>query len=153
MDLRVEDVMVRKVVTVESEFNVKYAARMMSYLGISSLVVLSKGKVVGILTERDVVGRVVAKGLDPEKVFVNDVMSNPVVVVKPNIPLENAVKVMLMRSIKKLPVLGGANGEELVGMLSLTDVTKLHPTIYANMKALEQMGPFPVKEKVDFYIC
>ena len=68
MSLCVQDVMVRDVVTVDSEYSVKYAARMMNYFGISSLMVLSKGDVVGIITERDVLTRVVAEEQEPERV-------------------------------------------------------------------------------------
>lgn len=152
VDLRVDDVMARKVFTIEPERSVKHAAKMMSLCGISSLVVLSKGEVVGILTERDLVARVMAKGLDPSKAFVGDVMSRPVIVIGPSTPLETAIQVMLARRIKKLPVTSSA-ANSLMGILSLTDVARLHPVIYANMKELEKSGNFSVKEGVDFYIC
>ena len=153
MEIRVEDVMNKKVVTIESDYSAKYAAKVMSSLRISSLVVKAGTTVVGILTERDLVSRVVAKGLDPEKVLICDVMSQPVVIVSPNIPLEKAVLVMLTRHIKKLPVMAGKNKERLVGILSLTDIAKLHPSIYARMKELDQaLAPEPISEEVDFYI-
>jgi len=153
MELRVEDVMNKNVITIESDYSTKYAARVMSSLQISCLVVKSGNTVVGILTERDLVSRVVATGEESEKVLICDVMSQPVVIVRPNIPLEKAVLVMLTRHIKKLPVMAGKNKERLVGILSLTDVAKLHPTLYARMKELDQaMMSEPVSEEIDFYI-
>jgi CBS domain-containing protein len=152
LDLRVEDVMRKEVVTIESDFSARYAARLMSSMHISSLVVLSNGKIAGILTERDLVERIVARGRDPDSVPVSDVMSQPVIIVGPNIPLEKAVMVMLKQNIKKLPVMGGSDKQELVGMLSLTDIAKLHPAIYARIKEFEQMETAPLKEEVDFYI-
>lgn len=119
MSLCVQDVMVRDVVTVDSEYSVKYAARMMNYFGISSLMVLSKGDVVGIITERDVLTRVVAVGQDPEKVMVGEVMSKLVIVVSPTMPLDDAVKIMFQRRIKKLPVVSKKKANSrLIGMLS-----------------------------------
>lgn len=64
-----------------------YAARIMGLYGISSLVVVSEGRIVGIITERDIAHRVVARGLDPERVRVCDVMSHPVIVTYPSTPL------------------------------------------------------------------
>jgi len=152
VDLCVEHVMNKNVVTIESDHTAKYAAKMMSYYRISSLVVTSKGRLAGILTERDVVSRVVARGLNAEKVLVNDIMSLPVITTKPTFPLEMAVAVMLKQNIKKLPVLGGRNNEDVVGIVSLTDVAKLHPLIYARMKEQIQMAPESVGEEVDFYV-
>jgi len=142
----------RKVITIEAGLSVKYAARMMSYLRISSLVVLSNEKVVGILTERDIVSRVVAKGQDPEKVLVNDVMSQPVIIGRPMVPLESAVLFMIKQNIKKLPIMGGDNNEKLIGILSLTDVARLHPMIFDKLKEMAQNGSPALKEEVGYYV-
>jgi CBS domain-containing protein len=83
--------MARDVITVDQDYSVKYAARMMNYFGISCLVAVSEGDIVGILTEKDVLTRVVAAGLNPEKVLVKDIFTKPVIVVGPNTPLEEAV--------------------------------------------------------------
>jgi len=145
--------MVRDVVTVDADYSVKYAARMMNYFGISSLVILSKGEVVGILTERDVMTRVVVAGRDPEKVRVREIMSNPVIVIGPTVALEQAVKVMLQRRIKKLPVMmKEETGSRLMGMLSLTDVARLQPQMLETMKELLPMGAQSAEESVDFYV-
>ncbi|MCX6655678.1 MAG: CBS domain-containing protein, partial [Candidatus Bathyarchaeota archaeon] len=97
--------------------------------------------------------RVMAKGRDAEKVKVIEIMSQPVIIVRPDMSLENAVQVMLMQGIKKLPVLGGEFGEDLVGILSLTDVAMLYPAIYATMKQLQEIQPLPLEKGIDFYIC
>jgi len=153
MSLKVEDVMRSSVVTIEGSYTVRQAAKMMDYRGVSSLVVTSKKKLAGIVTEKDLCTRVVAKGEDPGSVKVKDIMSQPVIVVKPDALLESAIQVMLVQGIKKLPVLGGEFGEDLVGILSLTDVVMLYPALYATMKQLQERQP-PVLEKgVDFYIA
>ena len=153
MSIKVEDVMRSSVVTIEGESSARQAAKMMDFRGVSSLVVMSRKKISGIVTERDLCTRVMAKGRDAEKVKVMEIMSQPVIIVRPDTPLENAVQVMLMQGIKKLPVLGGEFGEELVGILSLTDVAMLYPAIYATMKQLQEIQPLPLEKGVDFYIC
>jgi CBS domain-containing protein len=90
---------------------------------------MSDKKVSGIVTEKDLCTRVVAKGGDPERVKVEEIMTQPVIFVRPDSLLEGAIQVMLIQGIKKLPVLGGEFGEELVGILSLTDVAMLYPAV------------------------
>jgi CBS domain-containing protein len=153
MSLRVGDVMRTGVVTIKGSYTARQAAKMMDYRGVSSLVVTSNKKLTGIVTEKDLCTRVVAKGEDPERVKVKDIMSQPVVIVKSDAPLEGAIQVMLVQGIKKLPVLGGEFGEDLVGMLSLTDVAMLYPALYATMKQLQESHPFVLEKGVDFYIA
>lgn len=153
MSLCVQDVMARDVVTVDSDYSVKYAARMMNYFSISSLVIISKGEIVGILTERDVLTRVVAIGLDPEKVIVREIMSKPVIVVSPTMSLEDAVKIMFKRRIKKLPVVMREEvGSKLVGMLSLTDVARLQPQMIETIKEMLPMAAQVDEETAGFYV-
>ncbi|GAG50445.1 unnamed protein product, partial [marine sediment metagenome] len=87
--------------------------------GISGLVVLSKGDLVGILTERDILTRVVASGQDPEEVTVREIMTEPVIFVNPIMPVEEAVRIMLQEKIKKLPVVTREEERQrLVGIVS-----------------------------------
>lgn len=143
----------QSVVTIEGRYTARQAAKMMEYRGVSSLVVVAKKRLAGILTEKDLCTRVLAKGGNPEKTRVIDIMTQPVVIVRPDALLESAVQVMLVQGIKKLPVLGGELGEDLVGILSLTDVAMLYPAMYATMKQLQESQPLQVEKGVDFYIC
>lgn len=153
MSIRVEDVMARDVVTVDCDFSAKYAARIMNYYGISSLVATSEEEIVGILTERDLITRIVAVGQNPEKVMVRDVMSKPIIIVSPTMPLEDAVKIMFQKKIKKLPVVNRAKDcDELVGMLSLTDVARLQPQMIETMKELLSTGAYATEETANFYV-
>lgn len=153
MNLRIEDVMVRKVVTIDSRSSVKQATITMGKYCISSLVVLSGKKLDGILTTRDIVTRVVAKGLDPDKVKVREAMSRPVIMMNPEAPLEEAVKTMLKYRIKKLPlVCGNKNNSKLVGILSISDIAELHPRIYATFKEMINMNTPAKKLEGIFYV-
>jgi len=153
MDLCVEDIMSRDVVTVETSQTIKNAARSMAKFGVSGLVVLHDGNLVGILTERDILMRVVTSGINPENVHVSDVMSEPVIVVSPAMPLEKAVNIMFHEKIKKLPVVD-RNEEhiKLVGILSITDVAKLQPKLLESIKCIAEMNEMTLEASADFYI-
>jgi len=153
LSLVVEDIMARDVVTIEANFSVKYAARVMSLYGISSVIVFDEGKMKGILTEKDIMTRVVAKGRDAEKVYVREIMTCPVIVVQPTTPLEDAVQTMVMKKIKKLPVMSGDNAEaDLLGILSLTDVARIQPLMIESLKELAQLGQVSQETGTGFYV-
>jgi CBS domain-containing protein len=144
--------MVREVLTIDAAQNTKNAARLMSKFGVSSLIVSSDADIVGIVTERDIIVRVVSSGQDPEKVTIREIMSEPIIIVKPETPLDEAIKIMFRERIKKLPVM--CKEEErmkLVGILSITDVARIQPRLIEEMKTLiNQAGVDP--EEIDFYI-
>ncbi len=134
MDLCIEDVLIRKVVTIDSDSTVTEATDSMRRDSTSSLVVLSDKKIVGFLSTRDIVSRVVAKGLDPNRVLVRHVMSSPVIMARPDTPLGEAIKIMIQHKIKKLPLIAGEkDNADLVGMLSLTDMVEFHPGVFSTL--------------------
>ncbi|MEM2250106.1 MAG: CBS domain-containing protein, partial [Candidatus Bathyarchaeia archaeon] len=124
LTLRVEDVMVREVITIDEESSVREAAEVMNKFEIGCLIAVRKGKAVGIITERDLLKRVVAEARDVNKTKVKDVMSSPLVVVEPKMELEEAVRLMFQMKIKKLPVV---DGKRLVGLVTLTDIARFQP--------------------------
>ncbi|MBA7642748.1 A-adding tRNA nucleotidyltransferase [subsurface metagenome] len=153
MELCVEDIMSRDVITVETSLTIKNAARSMAKFGVSGLVVLHEGNLVGILTERDILMRVVTSGINPESVRVRDVMSEPVIVVSPVMPLEKAVNIMFHEKIKKLPVVDrNEEHSKLVGILSLTDVARLQPKLLESIKCIAEMNEMTLEASADFYI-
>jgi len=153
MDLCVQDIMSTNVVSVEATQTVKNAARSMAKFGISGLVVLHEGNLAGILTERDILVRVVTSGINPESVHVKDVMSEPVIVVNPAMPVEKAVNIMLHEKIKKLPVVEGDEEHiKLVGILSITDIARLQPKLLESIKAFAEMNDLALEASADYYI-
>ncbi|MEA2090535.1 MAG: CBS domain-containing protein [Thermoproteota archaeon] len=151
MSLQVEDVMIKDVITVDADSTVKDAAKIMNRFEIGSLIVVKDSKAVGIMTERDVLKRVVAVAEKPEKTLVEDVMSKPLIVVEPEMELEDAVKLMFKMKIKKLPVV--KNGK-LVGLVSLTDIARFQPQMIKILKKMSQTysSPRRMKKVVDYYI-
>ena len=111
--------MVKEVVTVETNATVRKAVRLMNNREIGCLVVVKEGKPAGIVTERDMLKRVLVAGRDPRAVEVGEIMSKPLFSMKPGKRIEEAVKLMFRHKIKKLPVI--ENGC-LVGLVTLTDL-------------------------------
>lgn len=120
--LKTINVMVRKVITVDEKASVKEAADLMNHFEIGSIITTRKGKPVGIITERDLLERIVSEGKNPKKVKVKEIMSSPLLVITPDTDLEEAARIMFERNIKKLPV---TEQNRLVGMLSLTDIARV----------------------------
>ncbi len=150
--LTVNDVMTPQVVTTRDDQSVKNAARVMANHGISSLVVFSPDGLKGILTEKDIVTRVVCAGLDPDDVNVGEIMSEPVIVITPDTPLEKATEIMLQHRIKKLPVMEKVDEAlQLVGILSLIDVASTQPDLISSLKQIVQMETDTMVPA--FYVC
>jgi CBS domain-containing protein len=151
ISLKVEDVMVKEVVTIDENSTVKEAAEIMNKFEIGCLIAVRKGKAMGIITERDLLKRVVAEAKDANKTKVKDVMSSPLVVVEPSMDLEEAVRLMFQMKIKKLPVV---DGKRLVGLVSLTDIARFQPQVIKILKqlAMRQAAPKSMKKVIDYYV-
>ena len=149
MKLLVAHAMIKNIVTIEAGQNVLQAAELMGEKGVSSLPVVSKGKLVGIVTEKDMVIRVVARGLNGKKILVEEIMSYPVVITSPEIQLEEATKLMLSKGVRMLPVVEDGH---VIGILSLTDVAKAYPEVYSTLKKLVDEIIID-KKTTDFYIA
>jgi len=115
------------------------------------LIAVKKGKAMGIVTERDLLKRVVAESKDANETKVRDVMSSPLVVIEPSTDLEEAVKLMFQMKIKKLPVV---DDKRLVGLVSLTDIARFQPQMIKILKQLatKQATPKSMKKVIDYYV-
>ncbi len=152
----VEEIMVKKVVRIAADATVKDAANLMNHHDIGCLIVANEGRVSGIMTERDVLRRVVAASKDPDQTKVSDVMSKPLIVGGPTMYIEDAAKLMFRRNIKKLPIVQDG---ELVGMLTLSDIARVadvEPQVAKVVGDLKKAGWLPtrkMKKVIDFYIA
>lgn len=114
-----KDFMTKEVVTIEATKSALDAAKLMSSREVGSLVVLRDGKPIGIVTDRDIVVRAVAKGAQLDKVTINEIMSEPLVTVKPDTPMIEIASLMDKQSIRRVPVL---KGDEIVGIVTSSDM-------------------------------
>jgi len=157
MPLKIRDVMVKNVITVDANYSVRHAAKVMNRFEIGCLVVMEKKAVVGIVTERDLLKKIVTEDRDPEKSFVKEIMSRPVIVVGPDMVLEDAVRLMFKHKIKKLPVMERFHGEEkLVGLITLTDIARFQPKLIETLKEIftreREVPPKRMEKVINYYI-
>lgn len=149
--LKVEDIMVEDVITVDSDVQVMEAVKLMNENEIGCLVVTRRGKAIGILTERDLLKRVIVKLRDPKKIKVRQIMTKPLIVGDPDMNLEDATKIMFDRKIKKLPVI---ESRKLVGLVSLTDIARYQPQMMKILKRLfaQHAPPKRLQKVIGYYV-
>jgi len=140
ISLRASDVMVKEVIMIDENASVKKSADVMKELEISSIIATRNGKPIGIITERDLLKRIVVEGKNAKKTKVKDIMSSPLTVIMPDMHLEEAVRLMFDKKIKKLPV---SDRNSIIGLLSLTDIARCQPHMMRVLKALSVMQETP----------
>jgi CBS domain-containing protein len=151
VSLKVDEVMTFEVITIDEKATVKEAADIMDKNEISCLIVARKGRAIGIITERDLLKRVIVEAKNPEKTKVKAVMSTPLEVVASGTDLEDAIKMMFQKKIKKMPVVDKDN---IIGLVSLTDIARCQPAIIKLLKsfAASQDTPESMKKVLKYYI-
>ncbi|MDI9619768.1 MAG: CBS domain-containing protein [Candidatus Nezhaarchaeota archaeon] len=126
-EVKVSDVMSSSVVTVRDEYKAREAAKLMNEHDIGCVVVVdSQGRPVGIVTERDLVSRVMAKGMSGDEVTCRDVMSSPLITVEPRTPLTHAMSKMAKHGIRRLVVL---ERDKLKGIVTERDILRVAPAL------------------------
>ena len=96
-------------------------AKTMKDKDVGAVPIIDQGRLVGMVTDRDIAVRALAGGADPAKLTAKDVMTKEVACCKASDSLEAASGLMQRRGVRRLPVLG--KGDKVVGMVSLGDIT------------------------------
>lgn len=116
------DIMTKSVIhSVSRNASVRKAAERMKEVHSGCLVVMSRSRLAGIITERDLVQRVIAEGRPVSRTLVWQIMSKPVVTTSPDASLSEAAKLMIKRGIRRLAV---TNDNSVTGMLTVTDFAR-----------------------------
>jgi CBS domain-containing protein len=119
--LKVVDAMDEEIVTIDESVSVAEAAARISEKGKGCAIVLSRCKPIGMVTERDITYKVVAKGLNPRKVKVSEVMSTPLIEIDPDADLVTAAKIMDEHKVRRLAVVRKGI---LYGVISALDIAR-----------------------------
>lgn len=122
MNDRIERILANKgshVEVIAPEDHVMTAVELMNSRRIGSLLVISDGRLVGILTERDLLKRVLAARLDPATTLVRDVMTRDLIVIGPQDTLGDALAIITRNRCRHLPVV---DGDKLLGVVSAGDL-------------------------------
>ena len=116
-----EKEMRKSVVVIDPKDSVKKAASLMASKDIGCIVPVETGRPVGIMTERDILKKVTAKGIDPKSISVEDIMTRDIISLDSQRTVEEAVDLLEKKKIKRLPVIEKNN---LIGIVTLTDLIK-----------------------------
>ena len=125
--------MSKDVKTVRPNSNVKEVSANMNKFNIGSIVVVQGGKPIGMISERDILRKVVEPCLRPEALTAEQIMTGPVVTIDENATIDEVAKLMVEKKVRKIPAM---SGQELVGIVTFTDiVTK----VLATFSILEEL--------------
>jgi len=112
----------KPLIHVDPDDSVRAAARMMSDRNVGAVAVLDSGRLVGVFSERDIMTRVVAPGLNPESTTIAKVMTRDLVVGNPKDDIDVALQKMHAVGCRHLPVVDEGN---LIGMISIRDLLQV----------------------------
>jgi len=150
MSIQTRDIMVSKVITITKDSTVEEAVRLMNEHEIGCLIVTENKKVLGILTERDLMKRVLAKSQDPRKTKVEEVMSTPLISVEPDAEVGDVSRIMFQKNIKKMPIVRKG---KLLGLVTLTDILRIQPQLIKMYKIFSNdLAPRRIRKVFDYYL-
>jgi len=119
MAQKIKDIMTGSPITLTADRPVTDAATAMKENGIGDVIVMSEGKMCGVVTDRDIVVRVIAQGREPQTTKLGDVCSRDVASVSPNDDVDRAIQIVRERAVRRVPVV---DGDRPVGIISIGDL-------------------------------
>jgi len=125
--MHVDEIMTKNVVTIDSEKSVWDACDVYNNHKIGCLIVIKDEYVNGIVTERDIIHRVIINQKDPRNTKISDIMSKDIKSISPSSDVKDAAEKMSLNNIKKLPVI--ADNGDIVGIITITDIANMLPDL------------------------
>jgi CBS domain-containing protein len=135
----VKDIMTKNVISISVDNSVFEAAELMSSNQVGCLVIMDGEVPIGIVTERDIVRRVVAKKI-PLDTKISEIMSKSLITIDPDASLKEAARLMSDNKIRRLPVL---KQNRLVGIVVASDLVRNLGRKTTSEEILEAMGRYP----------
>ena len=125
-DYSVAEFMKKDLVEVTPGTTAKNCAEVMAAEKVSSAIVTENSSIGGIVTEKDLARKIVAKGLDPNKVLVGDIMTSDIITIEPEATLYDAMLMLNQKKIKHLPVV---ENNVVVGIITAMDILRVQPSL------------------------
>jgi len=125
--ISVADAMTTKTITATKNLSLQAAAKIMRQHDIASLPISDNGKIIGIVTDEDLVHKAIAEAMDLKKTQIREIMRTELVTIAPDKDIYDALKLMKERGVKRLPVF---EGKKMVGFLTLKDILKIEPQLF-----------------------
>ena len=126
-EIIVKEAMKTNLAIVEPDTTVLEAAKLMKKRKIGNVIVVEKKQPIGILTESDILKKIVAEGKNAKDVTVRTVMSTPIIVTEPYITLEEAINTMGKCNVRRLPVIEDG---KLIGIITQKDISLISPILH-----------------------
>ena len=130
----VRDIMSKDVKVVQPNSRVREVVANMNKFNIGSIVVVQGEKPVGVISERDILRRVVEPCLSPEALTARQVMTSPALTINETASIEEAAKLMAKKKVRKIPVM---NEQKLVGIVTFTDIVN---KVLTTISILEELA-------------
>ena len=122
--LEVKDVMTYPAITEDEDVSIAAISKCMKRSGIGSVVITKEGNPVGVVTDRDIVIKVIMKNINPDTVKAKEIMASPLVTIEVDASIMGACKVLIEKGIRRLLVIDDG---ELVGIVSLRNILTGEP--------------------------
>ena len=119
----VSEIMSREVEFIAPEASAQEAAELMGEIDVGALPVGTADRLQGVVTDRDILYRVVSKGLDPVSTRLRDIASRPVITCRPDDTLHSAMDAMASNHVRRMPVQNADSGL-VVGWITLADISR-----------------------------
>jgi len=136
--VKVRDLMTKILVVVDSYATTLQAARVMDERRVSSVLVSEQGKLCGIITDHDIISRVVARGLDSNDVSVARVMSRPLITIADDEGIDQAAKQMSDDRVRRLVV---ERNSHIVGVIGESDIIRIEPELHFLIRERSKLKP------------
>ena len=152
MPILVKDIMSSPALTIEENETAKAAGEKMKKHRKGCLLVTRNGKPVGIVSDSDLINKVLVKDKLASQVLVKEIMSSPLVTVRPDDNIVDAVNKIKKNNIHRLPVIDKG---KIVGIISLSDIARASPEMIELLEYRLKMKetPIEIKEKRMSGIC
>jgi CBS domain-containing protein len=131
----VDEIMTKNVVTIENDRTVLDACNVYKDRKIGCLIVTKEGHLDGIVTERDIIHRVISNEKDPRATKIEEIMTRDIRSIFPTAEVKEAAEIMSENNIKKLPVVSDSG--DVVGIITDTDIANMIPNF---LKILAESG-------------
>lgn len=146
-DIKIKDVMTTNVITVDEKAGIAEAAEIMAKARVGSLVVTTLSGPVGIITESDIIKKIVGHKINFGTTTVGEAMNKPIIFATPDQNITDAASIMISNRIRRLPIV---QNNKIVGMMTHTDIVRASPAMISlleeRLKMREPEANIPTRE-------
>ncbi len=147
VSIKVGDIMTTNVIGAKPGDSIERIAKLMYANRIEAIVIIGKDKGKdknGIITSKDVVYKVVAKGKDPKEAIAKDIMTNGIITIGPNNAIDEAATLMRRYDIRRLPVAN--EKKEIVGIITESDISRISPELHVLISERSKIRDYADRE-------